>query len=149
MFWKFWKPRQRTAFAFATAFTFIAGTEAFAASNQANEKIDASAFAHFDTTFASAPSDTVMFGFLADNAVVCVPATSAAVVTWWGKGPALRSSGGGIFGNTRLGRGFVSTAFTPPASTCYSYYGPAQCRGVIITGTWTGTVNVMADRRDR
>lgn len=126
-----------------------------AASNQANERVDQSAIAHFDTTFASAPADTVMFGFFADNVSVCVPATSAAVVTWFGGGPAsyavmsntLRSTSGGIFGNTRKGRPvFVSTAFTPPASTCYTYYGPALCRGVIITGTWTGTVNLIADR---
>ena len=126
-----------------------------AASNQANERFDQSAVAHFDTTFASAPSDTVMFGFLADNVSVCVPATSAAVVTWYGGGagvgtvPAnkLKSNSFGLFGNTRLNRPvFTSTAFTPPASSCYTYYGPALCRGVIITGTWTGTVNLIADR---
>mgnify|MGYP001582742411 CR=1 FL=1 len=143
------RPRRRAVFLYATAFTFLAGAEAFAASNQANEKIDVTAFTHWDTTFAAAPSDTVMFGFAADNVVVCVPSVSAAVVTWYGKAPALRSNGGGIFGNTRLGRGFVSTAYTPPASTCYTYYGPPICRGVIITGTWTGTVLLMVDRRDK
>jgi hypothetical protein len=150
MQWK--KIAAPVGFAIAAAFAFV--SVASADPNQANEKFDVRTSAHFDTTFASAPSDTVLFGFLADNVSVCVPATSAAVVTWFGgtatgtgSPPTIRSNSGGIFGNTRLGRPtFTSTAFTPPASSCYTYYGPALCRGVIITGTWTGTVNLIADR---
>jgi len=149
MQWK--KIAAPVGFAIAAAFALVT----VASAEQYEEKVDVTAFAHFDTTFSSAPSDTVMFGFTADNVSVCVPATSSAVVTWFGgetgarafRQPLLRSNSGGRTGNTRanLPR-FTSTAFTPPASSCYTYYGPALCRGVIITGTWTGTVNLIADR---
>jgi len=150
MQWK--KITAPAGFAIAAAFLFMAPAHA----EQYEAKLDVISPAHFDTTFAAAPSDTVWFGFLADNVSVCVPATSSAVVTWYGGEPAsgrafrqplLKSNSGGRTGNTRanLAR-FVSNAFTPPASSCYTYYGAPLCRGVIITGTWTGTVNLSADR---
>jgi len=146
MQWK--KITAPAGFAIAAAFIgFMVAGDAVAASNQLNEKYDTIAPAHFDTTFATAPSDTIMFGFRADNVSVCVPATSSATVIWIGKGTSLKSNSGGIFGNTRLGRSsFVSTSFTPPASSCYTYYGAPMCVGVVIGGTWTGTVNLSADR---
>lgn len=155
MNWKFWK-RPTVAFVFASAFCFVIGTDAFAAPNQAAEKYDLTTSAHFDTTLATAPGDTLRFGFVADNAVVCVPATSSATVLWIGQGngtvngtagPKLVSNSGGIFGNTRKGMlRFTSTVFTPPASSCYTYYGAPICAGVVVGGTWTGTVVVIADR---
>lgn len=149
MQWK--KIAAPVGFAIAAAFAFVAVA---GAADQYDAKFDVRTAAHFDTTFSSAPSDTVLFGFLADNVSVCVPATSSAVVTWFGgtatgagRPPFLASNSGGVTVNPRKGLAvFKSTAFTPPASSCYTYYGPALCRGVIITGTWTGTVNLIADR---
>lgn len=150
MQWK--KITAPAGFAIAAAFLFMAPAHA---ADQYDAKFDVVTPAHFDTTFSSAPSDTVLFGFAADNVSVCVPATSSAVVTWFGgiqatnsyRQPLLLSNSGGRTVNPRKGLArFVSNAFTPPASSCYTYYGPPICRGVIITGTWTGTVNLSADR---
>jgi hypothetical protein len=110
--------------------------------------VDTAAVAHYDTVLAAGSfGDTVFFGFLADQAVVCVPATSSATVTWYGRGVSLVSKGSGTLPNRREGKStFTSGAFSPPASTCYSYFGKAPLRGVIIGGTWTGNLLVIADR---
>jgi len=143
MQWK--KITAPAGFAIAAAFLFMA--PAGAAPNQLNEKFDVNAFAHWDTTFASAPSDTVHLGFRANKVSICVPSTSSAVITFLGKGAVLKSNSGGIFGNTRAGlSSFKSASRTPPASTCVTYDGAPMCTDIVITGTWTGVVDLFADR---
>ncbi len=140
MNWKFWKPRPVAAFAFAVSFSFLAGTDAFAA-DQRYAKYDLTTLAYWDTTLATAPADTILAGFLADNAYVCVPATSACTVQWIGFNGNLLSNSGGTVVNPRKGLArFKAATQTPPASTCITYYGPPLCRGAVIGGTWTGTV---------
>lgn len=145
MNWKFWK-RPTVAFAFATAFCFVAGTDAFAV-DQRYAKFDLTKEAHWDTTFTAVPGDTILFGFMADQVTVCVPSTSTATVQWVGSNSLLLSNSGGTIVNPRKGLNrFTSSAVTPATSSCYSYIGAPYCRGVVFGGAITGTMVLIADR---
>jgi hypothetical protein len=113
--------------------------------------------AYVDTAFTTvnAQADTIMFGFIAEEALVWTDAAETVGVKWvsfnttqllqrGGSTPPAASAAKARYGSLR----FRSTSYTVPASSTYAtpFTAPLYS-GVILTGTGAYTVNIAAVRR--
>jgi hypothetical protein len=154
--------KMRGFVALAGAALFLLAVEANAAayvltSGSAGAPSQKSGAAYVDTVWATtnAVVDTLMFGFIAEEACVWTDAAETVGVKWvsfnamklyqtGGSTPPAAAAAKARYGALK----FSSTSYTVPASTTYpTPFTAPLYSGVILTGTGSYTVNIAAVRK--